>query len=307
MTGAELDALDDAALARTLPDITVYARVTPAHKVRIVTALRSAGRIVAVTGDGANDAPAIRIADVGIALGSRATPAARAAADVVVTDDRIETIVDAFVEGRAMWASVRKALGILLGGNLGEIVFTLATTLLTGRSALNARQLLLVNLLTDMLPAMAIAARPPADRLLAEGPEASLGKALTRHIRLRAAVTTAAAITAWIGARATGTRGRADTVALVALVTSQLFQTLQDAGRDPVVAAAAVGSLVVLGVVVSVPGLSHFFGSRPLGPAAWTIALASAAGSVLVPLVVRGAAGTLGKVHLQDTRVQPAG
>ncbi|MEU6521591.1 cation-translocating P-type ATPase [Streptomyces sp. NPDC046924] len=310
MTGAELDALDDAALAGRLPDITVFARVTPAHKVRIVTALRSAGRTVAVTGDGANDAPAIRIADVGIALGSRATPAARAAADVVVTDDRIETIVDAFVEGRAMWGSVRRALGILLGGNLGEIAFTLATTLFTGRSALNARQLLLVNLLTDMLPAMAIAARPPADhpdRLLAEGPEASLGKALIRHIRLRAAVTTAAAAAAWIVARATGTRGRADTVALVALVTSQLFQTLQDAGRDPVVAVAAVGSLVVLGVVVSVPGLSHFFGSRPLGPAAWTIALASAAGSVLVPLAARGAAGTPRKVHLQNTRVQPAG
>lgn len=310
MTGTELDTLDDAALAGRLPEITVFARVTPAHKVRIVTALRSIGRVVAVTGDGANDAPAIRIADVGIALGSRATPAARAAADVVVTDDRIETIVDAFVEGRAMWASVRKALGILLGGNVGEIVFTLASTLLTGRSALNARQLLLVNLLTDMLPAMAIAARPPADhadRLLAEGPEASLGKALTHHIRLRATVTTVAATTAWIVARATGTRGRADTVALVALVTSQLFQTLQDAGRDPVVAMAVVGSLVVLGVVVGVPGLSHFFGSRPLGPVAWTIALASAAGPVLVPLVARAVAGALGKVHPQDIRVQPAG
>ncbi|WP_067252817.1 cation-translocating P-type ATPase [Streptomyces sp. DSM 15324] len=294
MTGAELDSLDDAALVRILPDITVFARVTPAHKVRIVTALRSAGRVVAVTGDGANDAPAIRIADVGIALGSRATPAARSAADMVVTDDRIETIVDAIVEGRAMWASVRKALGILLGGNLGEIAFTLASSLLTGRSALNARQLLLVNLLTDMLPALAIAARPPADhttKLLAEGPEASLGTALTRHIRLRAAVTTAAAAVAWAIARATGTRRRADTVALVALVTSQLLQTLQDAGRDPVVTAAVAGSLAVLGVVVTVPGLSHFFGSRPLGPAGWTIALASAAGSVVAPAMVRRAAG----------------
>ncbi|GAB2818547.1 hypothetical protein GCM10027073_57330 [Streptomyces chlorus] len=116
-----------------------------------------------------------------------------------------------------------------------------------------------------------------------------------------------AATAAWIVARVTGTRGRADTVALVALVTSQLFQTLQDAGRDPVVAVAAVGSLVVLGVVVSVPGLSHFFGSRPPGPAAWTIALASAAGSVLVPLAVRGATDALRKVHLQNTRTQPAG
>lgn len=285
MTGPELDALDDAALAAKLPQVTVFARVTPAHKVRIVTALRAAGRVVAVTGDGANDAPAIRISDVGIAIGSRATPAARAAADVVVTDDRIETIIDAIVEGRAMWASVRKALGILLGGNLGEITFVLMTSLLTGRSALNARQLLLVNLLTDMLPAMAIAARPPAgraERLLAEGPEVSLGKALTRHIRLRATLTAFAAGSAWIVARATGTRARADTVSLIALVASQLLQTLADAGRDPVVAVAAVGSLVALGLVVSVPGLSHFFGSRPLGPAGWTIGLAAAAGSVLL-------------------------
>ncbi|MFH8803570.1 HAD-IC family P-type ATPase [Streptomyces sp. NPDC017936] len=292
MTGTELDDLDDEALARTLPGVTVFARVTPAHKVRIVGSLRSAGRIVAVTGDGANDAPAIRIADVGIALGSRATPAARSAADVVVTDDRIETIVDAIVEGRAMWASVRKALGILLGGNVGEIVFTLATGLLTGGSALNARQLLLVNMLTDMLPALAIAARPPAGdpgRLLAEGPEASLGAALTRHMRLRAVVTTVAAAGAWGLARATGTRGRADTVALVALVSSQLFQTLQDAGRDPLVATAVLGSLLALAVVVTVPGLSHFFGSRPLGPVAWTIALTSAVVSALVPVALRRA------------------
>ncbi|MFI9588591.1 HAD-IC family P-type ATPase [Streptomyces sp. NPDC052236] len=293
MTGAELDALDDADLTRTLPHIQVFARVTPAHKVRIVAALRAAGRVVAVTGDGANDAPAIRIADVGIAIGSRATPAARAAADVVVTDDRIETIVDAIIEGRAMWASVRKALGILLGGNLGEIAFVLATSLLTGRSALNARQLLLVNVLTDMLPAMAIAARPPAGRaekLLAEGPEVSLGGALTRHIRLRATVTAAAAGSAWIVARATGTRARAGTVALVALVASQLLQTLADAGRDPVVAVAAVGSLAALALVVAVPGLSHFFGSRPLGPVGWTIGLTAAAGSVLLPAAMQGIA-----------------
>lgn len=285
MTGPELDALDDAELTLRLPGISVFARVTPAHKVRIVTALRAAGRVVAVTGDGANDAPAIRIADVGIAIGSRATPAARTAADVVVTDDRIETIVDAIVEGRAMWASVRKALGILLGGNLGEIAFVLATTLLTGRSALNARQLLLVNLLTDMLPAMAIAARPPAGRaekLLAEGPEASLGTALTRHMRLRATLTALAASGGWLAARATGTRAHADTVALVALVASQLLQTLVDAGRDPVVLVAALGSLAALALVVAVPFLSSFFGSRPLGPTGWAIGLTAAAAPVLL-------------------------
>ncbi len=102
ITGAEIDALDDVELAELVGGIAVVARGTPAHKVRVVRAFQAKGRVVAMTGDGANDAPAIRLADVGIALGQRATPAARAAADLVVTDDRLETIIAALVEGRAM-------------------------------------------------------------------------------------------------------------------------------------------------------------------------------------------------------------
>src|ERR1019366_6199893 len=188
--------------------VTVFARVTPAHKMRIVRAYQRIGRTVAMTGDGANDAPAIRLADTGIALGSRGSPSAREVADLIVLDDRIETIIDAIVEGRAMWASVRDALAILIGGNLGEVGFTLASTAIAGASPLGARQLLLVNLLTDMLPAMTIALRPPARRspeeLLHEGPEASLGGALVRQIGLRAATTTARATGAWLLARAAG-------------------------------------------------------------------------------------------------------
>ncbi|GAA3122285.1 cation-translocating P-type ATPase [Streptosporangium carneum] len=286
MTGPELDELDDEALTRALPGVAVFARTTPAHKVRIVGCLRRSGMVVAVTGDGANDAPAIRAADVGIALGSRATPAARAAADVVVTDDRIETIVDAITEGRAMWSSVRDALSILLGGNIGEVVFAVGSSLLTGGNALNARQLLLVNLLTDMLPAMAVAVRPPAaaspERLLAEGPEASLGASLTRDIYLRATTTAAAACAAWVIGRMTGTRGRANTIGLVALVSTQLFQTLAAGGRDRLVALAVLVSLAVLGASVSLPGLCGFFGCRPLGPVGWGVALGSAAAATLV-------------------------
>ncbi|WP_326820224.1 cation-translocating P-type ATPase [Streptosporangium sp. NBC_01756] len=291
MTGPELDDLDDDDLVKVLPDATVFARTTPAHKARIVGCLRRSGMVVAVTGDGANDAPAIRAADVGIALGSRATPAARGAADVVVTDDRIETIVDAIIEGRAMWGSVRDALSILLGGNVGEIVFTVASSLISGRNVLNARQLLLVNLLTDMLPAMAVAVRPPAatspERLLAEGPEASLATSLTRDIYLRAAVTTAAAGVAWSVGRMTGTQRRADTIGLVALVSAQLFQTLVLGGRDRVVALASLGSLAVLCLTVSLPGLCRFFGCRPLGPVGWTIALGSAAAATVAGAAVQ--------------------
>ncbi|MFJ2032400.1 HAD-IC family P-type ATPase [Streptosporangium sp. NPDC087985] len=291
MTGPELDDLDDDVLIKTLPDVTVFARTTPAHKVRIVDCLRRSGMVVAVTGDGANDAPAIRAADVGIALGSRATQAARAAADVVVTDDRIETIVDAIIEGRAMWSSVRDALSILLGGNVGEIVFTVASSLITGQNVLNARQLLLVNLLTDMLPAMAVAVRPPAasspEKLLAEGPEASLAGSLTRDIYLRAVITASAAGVAWSVGRVTGTRIRANTIGLVALVSAQLFQTLALGGRDRVVALASLASIAVLAMTVSIPGLCRFFGCRPLGPVGWTIALGSAATTTVLGMAVQ--------------------
>ncbi|WP_327048984.1 cation-translocating P-type ATPase [Microbispora sp. NBC_01189] len=295
MTGPALDEIDDETLTKMLPEVSVFARATPAHKARIVTCLRRAGEVVAVTGDGANDAPAIRTADVGIALGSRATPAARAAADLVVTDDRIETIVDAIVEGRAMWSSVRDSLSILLGGNIGEIAFTVGSSLLAGGSALNARQLLLVNLLTDMVPAMVVAVRPPAstdpERLLAEGPEASLGASLTRDIYLRAVVTAGAATAAWLAGRLSGTRTRANTIGLVALVSAQLMQTLVEGGRDRVIALAALSSLAVLGFIVTVPGVSTVFGCRPLGPGGWVIGLTSAAAATLVGVLVRRPAG----------------
>ena len=292
VTGPELDAMDDAELAAALPGTAVFARVSPQQKVRIVRGLRAIGRTVAVTGDGANDAPAIRLADVGVALGRRATPAAREAADVVVVDDRLETITDAIVEGRMMWASVRDAVSILVGGNLGEIIFTVGGSLAGGGDVLNARQLLLVNLLTDMLPALAVATRRPPgvtpDALLAEGPESSLGAVLTRDVYLRAGVTAAAATLALVLARLAGLRASAGTVALVALVATQLGQTLTMNGRGWLVIASALGSLAALGLVVQTPVLSQLFGSRPLGVRGWSIALGAAtAGTLAAPLLPR--------------------
>jgi cation-transporting P-type ATPase I len=291
MTGAELDAASDEELTRQLPLVTVFARVSPSQKARIVQQLHRAGCTVAMTGDGANDVPAIRLAHVGIAVGAKATPAAREAADLVVTDDRIETITDALVEGRAMWSSVRDALSILLGGNFGEVAFTLAAGLLSSQEALNARQLLLVNLLTDVLPAMAVAVRPPPhatpEDLLAEGPEASLGAMLTRDVYSRAATTATAAMISWLLARPVSTFQQASTTGLVALVGAQLGQTMAVRGRTPLVLAAGAGSLLALGAVVQTPGVSQFFGCSPLMPHQWVIALVVAGAATGVDLLWR--------------------
>ncbi|KXK61839.1 haloacid dehalogenase [Micromonospora rosaria] len=285
VTASELDDLDDAAVAQRLAATDVVARCTPTHKVRIIQALRAAGRTVAMTGDGANDAPAIRLADVGIALGQRGTPAARAAADLVVTDDRLETIIATLAEGRAMWSSVRHGLSILVGGNLGEIAFSIVSAAATGRSALNGRQLLLVNLLTDLAPALAIAVRPPdaghSENLLREGPDTSLGRTLDREITLRATSTALGATVGWTLARWTGTQRRAGTVALAALVGTQLGQTVLAGGTSPGVLLSTAASVGVLVAVVQTPGLSQFFGCTPLGPVGWGIAAGSAAGATL--------------------------
>ena len=277
ITGTELSDLSDDELDRKIKGFGVFARVTPAQKVRVVRALQRAGRVVAMVGDGANDAPAIRLSNVGIAIGEGSTSAARAAADIVLTDERIETLVLAVVEGRAMWASVRDAVSILIGGNLGEIGFTLGAGLVDGRPPLNARQLLLVNLLTDVAPAMAIALRPPSaatmQTLAQEGPEVSLGKALNRDIASRAIVTTVGASTAWVIGRLTGTRANANTIGLLALVGSQLGQTLVSGRFSRPVLITSVTSAALLAGIVQTPGVSHLFGCRPLGPIGWATAI----------------------------------
>lgn len=302
LSGNQVAELADADLDAAVAETSVFARVTPAQKVRIVESYQRLGRVVAMTGDGANDAPAIRLADAGIALGARATSSARSAADLVVADDRIETIIDAIVEGRAMWPSVRDALAILVGGNLGEVTFTLAATALTGRSPLSARQLLTVNLLTDLLPAMAIALRPPGrlspESLLHEGPEASLGTALARDIAVRAAATAGGATVAWLTARATGPAARAGTVGLIALIGTQLGQTAVAGGTSPVVLGSVAISAAALAGIVQTPGVSQFFGCVPLDPVGWAVALGAASvatgASVALPWAVPRIATAIG-------------
>lgn len=289
LTGADLSRLSEEELDERVGQVSVFARLTPPQKVRVVRALQRKGRVVAMVGDGANDAPAIRLANVGIAIGEHSTAAARGAADLVLTDERIETLVEAIVEGRAMWASVRDAVSILVGGNLGEIGFTLAGGLVDGRPPLNARQLLLVNLLTDVAPAMAIALRPPPqsvmESLAKEGPDASLGQPLDRDIASRAIITALGAGTAWAVGRFTGTRERASTIGLVSLVGTQLGQTLLSGGLSRPVVTTSLLSAAALVSVVQMPGISRFFGCRPLGPLGWATALGASAAATGVAAV----------------------
>jgi len=292
ITGAQLDAMSDARLAAAVGQANVFARVTPAHKVRIVKALQQCGRVVGMTGDGANDAQAIRLADVGIALGERSTAAARAAADLVVTDSRIETIVDVVMEGRSLWVSVRDAVSLLIGGNLGEVLFTLAGALAGKRSPLNARQLLLLNLVSDTAPALALALRPPqrsAQDLLTQGPETSLGGSLKADIALRAGITAGTATLAWAAARLSGKRGAsAGTVALLGLTGVQLAQTLLAGRGSRVVNWTTVGTLAGLVAAVQTPGVSRLFGSRPQGPLGLLqAAAATAAGTAAYTVLPR--------------------
>jgi cation-transporting ATPase I len=228
-----------------------------------------------MTGDGANDAAAIRLADVGIGMAARGSTPARSAADLVLTEPDVGLLVDALVEGRAMWRRVRDAVAILLGGNAGEVGFTLVGTALAGQAPLGTRQFLLVNMLTDLLPAMAIALAPTPDqraqreRLLAEGVP-SLGAPLLHDIAVRGTATAAGALLAWQIGRWTGTRRRAGTMALAALVGTQLGQTLLVGRRNPLVLATGLGSAAVLVALVQTPVLSRFFGCTPLGPVAWS-------------------------------------
>ncbi|WP_410641156.1 HAD-IC family P-type ATPase [Amycolatopsis sp. lyj-346] len=268
VTGDELAALDRAGRARLLDGAGVIARVAPEQKLQVVEALREAGRVTAMVGDGANDAAAIRAADVGIGVRAKASTAARTAADVALTDEDLTVLLEAVAEGRALWRSVSDAVVILVGGNAGEIGFSVLGTLLSGDSPLGTRQLLLVNLLTDLFPAMAVAVTRPDDD--GAGGSGGLGEGLSRAITSRGVTTGVGATTAWLIGRFTpGTVRRTSTMALCGLVGTQLAQTLRGRSRSPLVVGTAVGSALALAAIVQTPGVSQFFGCTPLGPVAW--------------------------------------
>jgi Ca2+-transporting ATPase len=171
ITGPELDAMTDTELDSCVENISVYARVSPENKIRIVKAWQRKGQVVSMTGDGVNDAPALKAADIGCAMGITGTDVAKGAADMTLTDDNFATIVDAVREGRGIYANIKKVVGFLLGTNIGEVVTVFVAMLLWHKSPLLSMQLLWINLVTDSLPAIALGMEPVETDIMDRAPK----------------------------------------------------------------------------------------------------------------------------------------
>jgi magnesium-transporting ATPase (P-type) len=283
-TGAELRDLADDELDRKLERVGVIARATPFDKLRIVESLQRRGHTVAMTGDGINDAPALHLADVGVAMGGGAgTEVARQSSDLILADDDFSTLVEALVEGRGFWHSIRRALGLLLGGNLGELALVVSAAALGRTVPLTVRQILATNLITDALPALAVATRPPEHRhlpqLAREGP-ASLDRPLRDDIFRRSVATAAPSIAAYLLALGSGNLAQARSVAFSAIVVTQLTQTLALGQAEGTltrpVAAAVAASGGAMGLLLGVGPLRRFFDLVLPSPYGWTLIAGSA-------------------------------
>jgi Ca2+-transporting ATPase len=289
LTGPEIDGMEDTALREAARDAAVFARVTPEHKLRIVAALQDDGQRVAMTGDGVNDALAVRLADVGVSMGRRAAEVTRQASALILTDDRLTTLTRALSEGRAIQHNLRGALGFLLGGNLGEALF-LGLAVVGGMPVpLLPGQILLLNLLSDALPIIAIVAQPPTTRTLAEpsppGEERVINRGLYREIATRGAATGAAALAAFaLGLRMTGGNlVMARSIGFATIVGGQFMQISAEAGlrrgmepegRWTLGASLVASSLGLIGCL-HLPLMQRLFDLCSLNAAGWGLALAS--------------------------------
>ena len=267
LTGADIAELDNGELDRRLERAAVIARVTPLDKLRIVESLQRQGHIVAMTGDGVNDAPALRLADVGVAMGRSGTEVARQAADMVLVDDDFSTLVEALVEGRSFWRNIRRALGLLLGGNLGELGLEVGASVLGLASPLTSRQILAVNLVTDVWPALAVALQQPEHHdlsALAREGASALDAPLRNDILRRGTATAAPSLTNYLLALRSVSQPEARTVAFASIVFTQLAQTLDagraDGGLSRSVLGAVAGSTGLLIVALTVRPLRTFLG-----------------------------------------------
>lgn len=227
VTGTELDGMSDMALGQNLERISVYARVSPEHKIRIVRSWQERGNIVAMTGDGVNDAPALKKADIGIAMGITGTEVSKDAASMILADDNFATIIKAVANGRNVYRNIKNAIQFLLSGNIAGIFSVLYTSLMGLPLPFAPVHLLFINLLTDSLPAIAIGMEGPEEDLLEQGPRDASEGILTRDflisILVQGGLIAACTMISYYTGRMTGNAGAASTMAFTTLTLARLF------------------------------------------------------------------------------------
>ncbi len=308
ITGAALQGLSDEAFDGVLEKISVYARVSPEDKIRVVKAWQRKGQIVSMTGDGVNDAPALKAADIGCAMGITGTDVAKDAADMTLQDDNFATIVAAVREGRGIYNNIRKTVGFLLGTNIGEVVLVFCSMLFFKIPPLLSMQLLWINLVTDSLPAIALGMEPVEDRVMEERPrpkkEGIFAHGLGLRVVLQGLMFGGLSLAAfWFGSRAAGAETGGRTLAFLVLGFSQiihsfnmrssrsLFQTGFFTNRK--LNGAALVSVLLMACVLFLPPLAHVFGLSVLSPDLYVFGFLLS----LVPLAVLESVKFLGWIE----------
>ena len=230
ITGAELDAMTDSEFDNVIENISVYARVSPENKIRIVKAWQRKGQVVSMTGDGVNDAPALKAADIGCAMGITGTDVAKGAADMTLTDDNFATIVEAVREGRGIYANIKKVVGFLLGTNIGEVITVFVAMLLWHKTPLLSMQLLWINLVTDSMPAIALGMEAVESDVMERKPkpknEGIFAHGLGVRVVLQGIMFAALTLIGFkLGENMTGTLEGGQTMAFIILALSQVVQS----------------------------------------------------------------------------------
>jgi len=291
VTGLEIDQMADEELEETADSVEVCARVSPTHKLRVVTALQKRGQVVAMTGDGVNDAPALKKADIGIAMGITGTDVSKEAAAMMLTDDNFASIVAAVEEGRGIFSNIKKYLMYLLSSNVGEIGLMATATLAGLPLPLSAVQILYINLATDGLPALALAVDPPEDDLMRRPPRDPRTGIFTRPVIILMLVgglwSTIVNLALFVWALNSGrTVEQAMTMTFVSLVLIQFFKAynfrsdrhsvLRHPFANKWLNIAILWELVMLALILYVPVLERVFGTFAMSTNEWLVIVGAA-------------------------------